>query len=62
MTLAEIFNQLKELEKKFNEIKYPPETTIQPAFSSKIRQAEKDCLLHHLHAFELDELFEKVEG
>lgn len=59
--LAEIFNQLKELEKKFNEIKYPPEAAFLPSFVSKIRKAERDSLLHHLPAFELDELFEKVE-
>ena len=44
--LAEIFNQLKELEKKFNEIKYPPEAAFQPSFSFKIRKAEQDSLLH----------------
>lgn len=61
MTLTEIFNQLKELEKKFNEIKYPPEAAFQPSFSSKILKAEQDSLIHRLPAFELDELFEKVE-
>jgi len=61
MILAEVFNQLKELEKKFNETKYPPEAAFQPSFSFKIRKAERDSLLHHLPAFELDELFEKVE-
>jgi len=49
MTLAEIFNQLKELENKFNEIKYPPEAAFQLSFSSKIRKAEQDGL-HHLLA------------
>ncbi len=61
MTLTEIFNQLKELEKKFNEIKYPPEAAFQPSFSYKIRKAEQDSLIHRMPAFELDELFEKVE-
>ncbi|RXA20002.1 hypothetical protein EQO05_07345 [Methanosarcina sp. MSH10X1] len=61
MILEEVFNQLKELEKKFNEVKYPPETAFQPSFSSKIRKAEKDSLLHRLPALELDELLEKVE-
>jgi hypothetical protein len=61
MMLEEIFSQLKELEKKFNEIKYPPETAFQPSFASKIRKAEQDSLLHNLPAFELNELFEKVE-
>ena len=61
MEFAEIFNQLKELEKKFNEVKYPPETAFQPSFSFKIRKAEQDSLHHHLPAFEIDELFEKVE-
>lgn len=59
--LEEIFSQLKDLEKKFNEIKYPPETAFQPSFASKIRKAEKDSLLHNLPAFEFNELFEKVE-
>ncbi|WP_292372650.1 hypothetical protein [Methanosarcina sp. UBA411] len=62
MTLTEIFNQLRELEKKFNEIKYPPEATFQSSFASKIRKAEQDSLVHRLPVFELDELFEKVEG
>ncbi|AKB80898.1 hypothetical protein MSBR3_0320 [Methanosarcina barkeri 3] len=61
MTLAEIFNQLKELENKYNEIKYPPEAAFQPSFSSKIRKAEQDSLIHQIPAYELDELFEKVE-
>ena len=61
MAFAEIFNQLKEFEKKFNEIKYPPEAAFQPSFSFKIRKAEQDSLQHHLPAFEIDEFFEKVE-
>ncbi|MHC1754733.1 MAG: hypothetical protein AB9861_04755 [Methanosarcina sp.] len=61
MTFAEIFNQLKELEKRFNEISYPPETAFQPSFSFKIRKAEQDCLHHHLYAFEIEEFLEKVE-
>lgn len=61
MTLAEIFNQLKELETKFNEISYPPEASFQPSFSSKIRKAEKDCLHHRLPDFEFEEFLEKVE-
>jgi hypothetical protein len=61
MTLTEIFNQLKELEIKFNEISYPPETAFQPSFSFKIRKAEQDCLQHHLPAFEIEEFLEKVE-
>ena len=28
MTFAEIFNQLKELETKFNEVSYPPENAF----------------------------------
>jgi hypothetical protein len=59
--LAEIFNQLKELEKRFNEIKYPPEAAFQPSFSLKIQKTEQESLLHSLSVFELDELFEKVE-
>jgi hypothetical protein len=42
--LAEIFNQLKELEKKLNEIKYPPEAAFQSSFSLKIKKAEQDSL------------------
>ena len=61
MVFAEIFNQLKELEKKFNEIKYPPETTFQPSFSLKIRKAEHDSLHHRLPALEINEVFKKVE-
>jgi isopropylmalate/homocitrate/citramalate synthase len=61
MTLAEIFNQLKELENKFNEIKYPSKAAFQPSFFSKIRKAELDSLIHQMPAYELDELFEKVE-
>lgn len=61
MAFAEIINQLKELEKRFNEISYPPEATFQPSFSLKIRKAELDCLQHHLPVFEIDEFFEKVE-
>ena len=57
----EIFNQLKELEKKFNEIKYPPEAAFQPSFSLKIRKAEQDSLVHRLPVFELEKLLEKVE-
>jgi len=61
MTFAEIFNQLKELEKKFNEIKYPPEYAFQTSFSFKIRKAGRDNLQHRLHAFEIEELFKQVE-
>ena len=61
MALAEIFNQLKELEKKFNEIKYPPEAAFQHSFSFKIRKAEQDSLQHQLPALEIEELFKKVE-
>ena len=61
MILAQIFNHLKELEIKFNEISYPPETSFQPSFSSKIRKAEKDCLQHNLPEFEIEEFLEKVE-
>lgn len=61
MTLAEIFNQLKELEIKFNEISYPLEATFQPSFSSKILKAEQDCLQHRLPAFDIDEFLKKVE-
>ncbi|MPM92280.1 hypothetical protein SDC9_139415 [bioreactor metagenome] len=61
MTLSQIFNQLKELEIKFNEISYPPETSFQPLFSSKIRKAEQDCLRHNLSAFHINEFLKKVE-
>lgn len=61
MALAEIFNQLKELEKKFNEIKYPSEDTFQPSFSCKIRKADQDSLQHQLPSFEIEELFKQVE-
>jgi len=61
MVFAEIFNQLKELEKKFNEISYPPEATFQPSFSLKIRKAEQDCLQNHLLVFEIDEFFDNIE-
>lgn len=61
MVYAEIFDKLKELENKFNEIKYPPETAFQPSFSYKIRKAELDILHHHLSAFEIDEILKKVE-
>lgn len=61
MTLGQIFNQLKELEIKFNEISYPPEFSFQPSFSFKIQKAEKDCLKHHLPEFEVEEFIRKVE-
>jgi hypothetical protein len=61
MVYVEIFNQLKELENKFNEIKYPSEAAFQPSFSESIRKAERDSLRHHLPAFEIDELFKQVE-
>lgn len=61
MAFSEILNQLKELERKFNEIKYPPETAFRSSFSSKIRKYEQDTFKHNLPAFEIDELFEKVE-
>jgi len=61
MTFAEIFYHLKELEKRFNEIKYPPEATFQPSFSSKIRKAERDCSQYSLPEFEIEEFLEKVE-
>jgi hypothetical protein len=61
MTLAEIFNQLKELETKFNEITYPSETAFKPSFSFKIRKAEKDCSQHCLPRYEIEKYFEKVE-
>lgn len=61
MTLAEIFNQLKELEIKFNEISYPPEAAFQPYFSFKIRKTEQDCMKYNLPVFEIEEFLEKVE-
>ncbi|WP_281085406.1 hypothetical protein [Methanosarcina acetivorans] len=61
MTFTEIFYHLKELEKRFNEIKYPPEATFQPSFSSKIRKAERYCSKYNLPEFEIEEFFEKVE-
>ena len=62
MAFAEIFNQLKELEKKFNEIRYPPDYAFQPSFSYKIRKAEQDSLQHQLPSFEIEELFKQVEN
>jgi hypothetical protein len=61
MVFAEIFNQLKELEKKFNETKYPPDSAFQPSFSFEIRKAGQDSLQHQLPAFEIEELFKQVE-
>ena len=61
MAFAEVLNQLKQLEKKFNEIKYPLEDAFQPSFSSRVRKAEQDSFKHNLPAFELDEFLEKVE-
>ncbi len=61
MAFAEIFNQLKELEKKFNEIKYPSEDAFQPSFSFKIRKAEQDNLNHQFPAFDIEDFFEQVE-
>ena len=61
MVYAEIFNQLKELENKFNEMKYPPEAAFQPSFSYKIRKSEQDILRHHLPAFEINEILKKIE-
>ncbi|WP_048043540.1 hypothetical protein [Methanosarcina mazei] len=61
MTFAEIFNQLKELETKFNEVSYPPENAFLPSFSFKIRKAEKDCLQHDLPAIDVDDFLKKVE-
>jgi hypothetical protein len=62
MAFAEIFNQLKELEKKFNEIKYPPEDAFQPSFSNKIRKTDQDSLQTQLDVFELEELFKQIEN
>lgn len=61
MVYAEIFNQLKELEKKFNEIKYPQDHAFQPSFLNKIRKAEQDNQQHILSAYEIEELFKQVE-
>jgi hypothetical protein len=61
MVLAGIFDQLKELEKKFNEIKYPPEATFQPLFCSRTRKAARDSLEYNFPEFEIDEFFRKVE-
>ncbi|WP_231585386.1 hypothetical protein [Methanosarcina sp. WWM596] len=61
MSFSDIFNQLKELEKRFNEIRYPPEATFQPSFSFKVRKAEQDSLQNHLPDFEIDEFFNRVE-
>lgn len=61
MTLAQIFNQLKELEIKFNEISYPPESAFQLSFYFKILKANKDCVHHNLPEFEIEEFFKKVE-
>lgn len=61
MAFAEILNQLKEFEKKFNEIKYPSEDAFQPSFSSKIRKAEQDSFKYNFSVYEVDEFLEKVE-
>jgi hypothetical protein len=61
MVLTGIFDQLKELEKKFNEIKYPSETAFQPLFCSKIRRAIRDSLEHNFPESEVDEFFGRVE-
>ena len=61
MAFVEIFNQLKELEKRFNEIKYPPEDAFQPSFLKKIRKADQDSLQHQLDMFEIEELFKQIE-
>ena len=61
MTLSQIFNQLKELEIKFNEVSYPPVSAFQPSFSLKIQKAGNDCLQHNLPEFEIEEFFQKVE-
>ena len=61
MAFAEVLNQLKKLEKKFNEIKYPLEDAFQPSFSSRIQKAEQDSFKRNLPVFELDEFLEKVE-
>lgn len=61
MVLAGVFDQLKELERKFNEIKYPPEAAFQPLFCSKIRKAVRDSLEHDFAEFEIEEFFKKVE-
>ena len=62
MAFAEIFNQLKELEKKFNEIKYPPEDAFQPSFLNKIRKTDQDSLQTQLDVFEIEELFKQIEN
>lgn len=61
MAFTEIFNQLKELEKKFNEIKYPLEGAFQPSFFNKIRKADQDSIQHQLVSFEIEDLFKQVE-
>ena len=61
MAFSEILSQLKEFEKKFNEIKYPPEAAFQPSFSFRIRKTERDSFKHNLPIFEIDKFFEKVE-
>ena len=62
MAFAEIFNQLKELEMKFNEIKYPPEDAFQPSFLNKIRKTDQDSLQTQLDVFEIEELFKQIEN
>lgn len=55
MTLAEILNQLKELEIKFNEISYPLEATFQPSFSFQILKAELESMVIRIIIFLIKE-------
>lgn len=59
--LVEIFKKLAVLEKQFNEIKYPPETTFRPSFSRQIRKAESECIKKDFPAFEIGELLKGIE-
>ncbi|MGB9927695.1 MAG: hypothetical protein ACPK85_04750 [Methanosarcina sp.] len=61
MALAEIFDQLKELEKKFNEIKYPSEEAFQPDFCLRIKKAERDSLKHDFTVYRIEDLLEGIE-
>ena len=61
MALAEIFDQLRELEKKFNEIKYPPQSVFQPAFCLRLQKAERDSYKYDFETYEIEDLLERVE-
>ncbi|KKG17035.1 hypothetical protein EO98_18615 [Methanosarcina sp. 2.H.T.1A.6] len=55
MILAEILNQLKELEIKFKEISYPLEATFQPSFFFQILKAELESMVIRIIIFLIKE-------